>query len=297
MNIEKSGIGMIKKIASSSQEQKKCPHCPLHLGIRGQHLETIPSNPQSCSTTFPVADNDPHTIPESISSPHRASNSSHEDMSPLLSPLPKMSEEHTDSEAEGEKGSQHYPATVLEDENGERTKDDEDGSGCTRDDDDDEEEDEDYEEVVVKPRHLNEVTSLTDKTSPWTSILSDPDLESLESLEAPEEPDLSQDEEKKSRLTSQNVNLHAQHSSGKHGCTREESEDHQTDSFNGSAGDTSDTERAGDRTLQALDEGQAKEANMWSGDTGSSPTPEHGTFTHDASFSLNNQDSKLQPYP
>ncbi|CAG08977.1 unnamed protein product, partial [Tetraodon nigroviridis] len=40
-------------------------------------------------------------------------------------------------------------------------------------DDDDGDEDKDYDEVVVKPRPLNEVTSLTDKTSPWTSVLSD----------------------------------------------------------------------------------------------------------------------------
>lgn len=267
-----------------------------NAGIQSQHLETIPSKPQSSSTTSPVGHNDPHTIPEIISSPRRASNSSHEDLSPLMSPLPKMSEEHTDSEAEEEKDNQRCPATVSEDENGEGIDDDddEDGSSCRRDDDDGEEE-EDYEEVVLKPRTLNEVTSLTDKTSPWTSIMSDPDLVSLESMEAPEEPDLSQDEEDKSQLTSQNVNLHAQQSGGKHGCSRqEEREHHQTDSFNGSAGDASDTERDGDRTLQALDEGQVEESNMWSGDTGSSPTPEHGTFTHDASCSLENQDTRLQ---
>lgn len=265
-------------------------------GIQSQHLETIPSNPQSSSTTSPVGHDDPHTIPEIISSPRRASNSSHEDLSPLMSPLPKMSEEHTDSEAEEEKDNQHCPATVSEDENGEGIDDDddEDGSSCRRDDDDGEEE-EDYEEVVLKPRTLNEVTSLTDKTSPWTSIMSDPDLVSLESMEAPEEPDLSQDEEDKSQLTSQNVNLHAQQSGGEHRCSRqEEREHHQTDSFNRSAGDASDTERDGDRTLQALDEGQVEESNMWSGDTGSLPTPEHGTFTHDASCSLENQDTRLQ---
>uniref|UniRef100_A0A3B3ZKB9 C2 domain-containing protein n=1 Tax=Periophthalmus magnuspinnatus TaxID=409849 RepID=A0A3B3ZKB9_9GOBI len=49
----------------------------------------------------------------------------------------------------------------------------------------DDEDYEDYEETIVRPRHLNELTSLTDKTSPWTSILSDPDVVSLESIDVP----------------------------------------------------------------------------------------------------------------
>lgn len=49
--------------------------------------------------------------------------------------------------------------------------------------DDDDEEEEDYDEVVVSQTPLNEVTSMTDRTSPWTSVLSDPDLASLESGE------------------------------------------------------------------------------------------------------------------
>ncbi|XP_072546756.1 C2 domain-containing protein 3 isoform X2 [Salminus brasiliensis] len=51
-----------------------------------------------------------------------------------------------------------------------------------------EEEDEDFEETLVEPRPLNEVTSITDRTSPWTSVLSDPDLGTLESLEVDEQP-------------------------------------------------------------------------------------------------------------
>uniref|UniRef100_A0A672YF29 C2 domain containing 3 centriole elongation regulator n=1 Tax=Sphaeramia orbicularis TaxID=375764 RepID=A0A672YF29_9TELE len=105
-------------------------------------------------------------------------------------------------------------------------------------DDEEEEENEDYEEVVVKPRHLNELTSLTDRTSPWTSILSDPDLVSLENLDEPEEPDLNQGEEDKHQQT---VNLDIQGSSGKCTC-REHSEEeggrHQTVS----GSDASDTE-------------------------------------------------------
>nr|XP_023692829.1 C2 domain-containing protein 3 isoform X2 [Paramormyrops kingsleyae] len=48
-------------------------------------------------------------------------------------------------------------------------------------------EEEEYEETVIEPRQLNEISSLTDKTSPWTSLLSDPDLSSISSLELPEE--------------------------------------------------------------------------------------------------------------
>ncbi|XP_048836847.1 C2 domain-containing protein 3 isoform X2 [Brienomyrus brachyistius] len=48
-------------------------------------------------------------------------------------------------------------------------------------------EEEEYEETVIEPRQLNEISSLTDKTSPWTSLFSDPDLSSMSSLELPEE--------------------------------------------------------------------------------------------------------------
>ncbi|KAL7831615.1 hypothetical protein AOLI_G00291630 [Acnodon oligacanthus] len=51
-----------------------------------------------------------------------------------------------------------------------------------------EEEEEQFEETLVEPRPLNEVTSVTDRTSPWTSVLSDPDLSSLESLEVVGQP-------------------------------------------------------------------------------------------------------------
>uniref|UniRef100_A0A8C9XWC2 C2 domain containing 3 centriole elongation regulator n=1 Tax=Sander lucioperca TaxID=283035 RepID=A0A8C9XWC2_SANLU len=196
-----------------------------------------------------------------------------------------------------EKDRGNYKGAVSEDESEEGADKDGDGTGSTRDensDEDDEEEDEDYEEVVVKPRPLNEVTSLTDKTSPWTSIMSDPDLASLESLEAPKEPDLSQDEER------QVVNLQTHDCSGKHKCARkEERERQQNDSFDGSAGDTTDTERDGERTLQAVDERKEpnKDPNEGSDDRASSPATLHTTDTHDASCSLDNRDIPLQTYP
>ncbi|XP_056230704.1 C2 domain-containing protein 3 isoform X1 [Seriola aureovittata] len=259
-------------------------------GLQEHHLETIPSNPQSHSTTSSVVDRNLQTIPESISCLHRDSNSSQEDVSPLHSPLPKMSEDHTDSEAEEEKHGQNYKVTETEDEKEEKTDDDEDGTDCIRNEgsDDEEGEDEDYEEVVVKPRHLNEVTSLTDKTSPWTSILSDPEIVALESLEVPEEPDLSQDEDEKRLM----VNLETRDSSRKHKCTRQE----ESDSFNGSAGDVSDTERDDERTQQALDQRRAiwpHSPNKGSGDARPSPTVQHTTDPPDVS--LDDQGSQLQP--
>nr|XP_055052061.1 LOW QUALITY PROTEIN: C2 domain-containing protein 3 [Misgurnus anguillicaudatus] len=50
----------------------------------------------------------------------------------------------------------------------------------------DEDEEEDFEETLIQPRTLNEVTSVTDRTSPWTSLMSDPEMGSLESLEVVE---------------------------------------------------------------------------------------------------------------
>ncbi|XP_030261591.1 C2 domain-containing protein 3 isoform X3 [Sparus aurata] len=248
-------------------------------GLREHHLETILSNPPSSSTSSPVGDNNLQTIPESITSPHRASNSSQEEDFPLPSLLQKMSED-TDSEPEVEKERGNYTVTESEEE-------DEDGTGGRQDEEEEEEEDEDYEEVVVKPRHLNEVTSLTDKTSPWTSILSDPDLVSLESLEVPEEPDLSQNEEEKR----QTLKLQTHDCCGKHECGGGEESDH----FSGSADDTSDTDRDDDCTIQTADERREKEAKSSNEGSDDEGTAQHVTDTHDASCSLENQDATLQP--
>lgn len=265
-------------------------------GLRGSHLETIPSDHLSSSATSLVGDNNPQTIPESVSSPRRASHLSQEEeeeeekVSLLHSPLPKTSEAQSDSEPEGEKDERSYTLTVSEDENVEGA--DQDGTGCSQDeeaDDDEEELDEDYDEVVVNPRPLNEVTSLTDKTSPWTSIMSEPDLVSVESPEPPEVEgeDLREDEDEEEET----VEL-LTHSGDE---SREESEHQQSDSFNGSAGDSSDTD--GERTIQFSAERPPKEPsslNEVSGDRVPSPTTLHATDTHDASCSLDHQDVPTQ---
>ncbi|XP_042342657.1 C2 domain-containing protein 3 [Plectropomus leopardus] len=257
-------------------------------GLRGTPLETIPSDHQSSSTSSPVGDNNHETIPERIFGSRRASNSSQEEeVSPPHSPLPKTSEDHKDSEPDEEKHRRNHKVTVSEDE-AEDEIDDEDGTGCIRDEEDDEEEDEDYEEVVVKPRALNEVTSLTDKTSPWTSILSDPDLVSLESPELPEEPDLREDEDEKT----QTVNLQTHFCSEKRKCVRRD----ESDRMKGSDTSESDTERDGERTLQAVDEKQAAEPNSLNKRSADrSPSTQYATDTHDASCCLDNEDIQLQP--
>ncbi|XP_037324188.2 C2 domain-containing protein 3 isoform X1 [Pungitius pungitius] len=246
-------------------------------GLRGNHLETIPSDPQSSSTTSPVGDN-PETLRESISSPCRATHAFREHLSPLNSP--KMSGVRSDSEPEEEKNSRINKVTASEDEEG--SDKDEDGTGSTQDDEEEEEE-EDYEEVVVKPRHLNEVTSLTDKTSPWTSILSEPDWISLRSPEAPEEPFQSEDEDEKRQTV-------PPESGGKHKRARREESD-KRDSFNGSGSEVSDTEQGCERTIPGSDERQSDEPdrpNDESRDNASSPT----TDTDDASCST---EVPLQP--
>lgn len=235
----------------------------------------IPSNPQSCSAASPVGDRNAQSITERSSSPHRVSHYSTEVVSPLLSAPAEMSDDLTDSEPEEEKDRRRCEVNL--------TESDEEETGGRRDEDDDDD-DENYEEVVVKLRPLNEVTSLTDKTSPWTSIMSDPDLVSLESLETPEKLSLSEDEGKEKL-----INMESGHLSGKD--RGEESEDHCT--LNGSTGDASDSEREDEKSQQAGEE--LNSPNERSGDTGSSSGTQLITDTHNVSGSSDNP--HLQPYP
>lgn len=81
------------------------------------------------------------------------------------------------------------------------------------DEDEFKDQEEDFEETLIQPRTLNEVTSVTDRTSPWTSLLSDPDMGSLESLELVEHhtqnnPYHDQDEETISRKLTPEVKSH-----------------------------------------------------------------------------------------
>ncbi|KAJ7995602.1 hypothetical protein DPEC_G00246290 [Dallia pectoralis] len=138
--------------------------------LRGHnHVEAIHFNPQSSSTTSPVSDDHlapeiSEKFPQSAPCSQIASTSLLEEVSPVPSPEP-IYQERSGFQTEGE---------------------DSDRTSASEDEGPRENEDGDYEETVVEPRALNEVTSLTDRTSPWTSLLSDPDLGSLESLEVQE---------------------------------------------------------------------------------------------------------------
>ncbi|XP_037402613.1 C2 domain-containing protein 3 isoform X3 [Pygocentrus nattereri] len=87
---------------------------------------------------------------------------------PRHSPVPEADEVHQGNRSSDEEDGRKQENEALEEE--------------------EEEEEEQFEETLVEPRPLNEVTSVTDRTSPWTSVLSDPDLSSLESLEVVEQP-------------------------------------------------------------------------------------------------------------
>ncbi|KAM9441766.1 C2 domain-containing protein 3 isoform 3-T3 [Salvelinus alpinus] len=224
----------------------------LISGLQRHHrMETISSSPQSSSTTPPVPDD--HHLPESYetfpqSAPcfHKASGSPQEDVSPVPSPVPCMYQEHSDSQADEEEEDKD-PAS-------------EDDGGGPRE----EEEDGDYEETVVEPRPLNEVASLTDRTSPWTSLLSDPDLASLESLETPEEhqaldysyhPRLTQQEGERERSDLQTDTLQAWSSSEPIGSRLEEREQHVNSEFphGPDTDEEEDMVSDGERTLQTSD--------------------------------------------
>ncbi|XP_041919143.1 C2 domain-containing protein 3 [Alosa sapidissima] len=61
-------------------------------------------------------------------------------------------------------------------------REEEKGEEEEEEEEEDDYDDEEFEETLLEPRTLNEVTSLTDRTSPWTSMVSDPDLCSVEEL-------------------------------------------------------------------------------------------------------------------
>ncbi|XP_041661864.1 C2 domain-containing protein 3 isoform X3 [Cheilinus undulatus] len=258
-------------------------------GLREENHEMIPSNPQSISTTSPVRENNLQTIPETASSPRRDSDSSQDDVLRLLTPLPDLPEANSDSESEEEK----YEAAVSEDENKEASDKDEERTVLREEEEVDgnveDEDDGDYEEVVLKPRPLNEMTSLTDKTSPWTSVMSDPDLVSLQSLEASEETNLSQDAEENWQM----INLQTHDCGREQECASGEERELSDESFKGSAGDVSNTNRDDEKMPQNLQE--REEPSSPDEESCPSPITRHTTDTHDASGSKDKQDSPLTP--
>ncbi|XP_068173635.1 C2 domain-containing protein 3 isoform X2 [Antennarius striatus] len=248
-------------------------------GLQEQQLGTIPSAVQSSSATSLLGDNNLQMIPES-SSADRDVNVCQDEVLCLPSLLQEVCEDHTDSEPQESKDRQNYKISESADEN-EDEADREEDSTCSRQDKDaDNDDDGDFEEVLVKPRPLNDVTSLTDKTSPWTSILSDLEVGSSESLDSSQEPNLSQGEDEVQTSSEQ-----------KHSKQKER------DGFSGSARESSDTDGDDKKTLKGCDERRAKQAESHdegSSDERSSPTTQDDAGTHDASSSPTNQDSQQQ---
>ena len=158
--------------------------------MQGPRLETITSEPQGRASSPPALADRPPVRP-SATFPERAP---HEPLQRAAEPPPDHDHPPQEEDLDGH-------ATVLSEE-GEEEDDEDCGTGGREEEDagggreeeeveeEEEEEDDsegDYDEMVVEPRPLNEVTSLTDRTSPWTSVFSGCDLSSVESLEDPEE--------------------------------------------------------------------------------------------------------------
>ncbi|XP_028320437.1 C2 domain-containing protein 3 isoform X2 [Gouania willdenowi] len=249
-------------------------------GLRRSQLETILPTMQSCSTSSSAGKNNHQTITEDDCS---ANNDL--DCHPNIAFLPdsspqEISEEPTDSEPEERdenksrevihdihEGKQSCEVSETEEESeGNSEKD-------MQEEIDDDDDNEDYVEVLVKPRPLNEVTSLTDKTSPWTSVLSDPDLTSLESLEAADVSALSADESERTEMDKREKCIH--------GNPREE--DQWIHSLN-----QSDTESEEVKKPRTSDRSQDKEPK--------SPlsTTTHATDTHNAPGPPGNLNTNLQ---
>lgn len=248
-------------------------------GLRGQHQEKIPSDLESGSLSLSGQDDSSGILP-GVVSPQRASNSSQEVL-PLPSSLANILEDTTDSEPEEELGRQSCDDSGSEGENKQGSDRNEHEEGCKLDsagDDDDGDEVKDYDEVVVKPRPLNEVTSLTDKTSPWTSVLSDLDMGSLESVEETSEATLTPDDSKKLQIFNQQTpNCDEQHGCGRQGAKSSDCGD--------------------ERTIETEERRQGKESESHSDlshENSLSPHKQDAGVTDDASSS---QDKQPQVYP
>ncbi|XP_034024238.1 C2 domain-containing protein 3 isoform X2 [Thalassophryne amazonica] len=250
---------------------------------QGHHLSSTAFDIQRNSSSPPTGDDD---ITLHISRPTTPSESSREDTSPLPSPLTRMCEDHVCSGAEEQKDCDKYINTVCEDENNE----DGDIIACKMEEEivEDDEDSDDFVAVVVNPRHLNEVTSVTDKTSPWTSILSDTEAISETCLESSDDPDLTEHEE--TQQSCSQINQADEDQTENHKYARVE-ESIQTD-FDALAGDTSDSRRHGISPLD-LHEGQGDEPNgsEQKNCEGSSSSQE---TIMDGSHSPHNQDTQLQ---
>lgn len=244
----------------------------------------IPSDPDSSSVSHCAHDDSPGSLPE-VLSPQRASNCSR-GVVPPPSSLANIVVDTTDSELEKEADRKSCEDSGSESENEEERSEHEDGHRLNSvGDEDADDEDKDYEEVVVKPRPLNEVTSLTDKTSPWTSVLSDLDMVSLQSVEETNEENLSAADGEKLQI----LNLQTSDYSEQNRCDRRDA--------NRSAGNASDADCGGERTRQIAEKRQEKESESLcnlSHEKSLSPHKKEATANH---YTSSSQDKQPQMYP
>ncbi|XP_063061839.1 C2 domain-containing protein 3 [Engraulis encrasicolus] len=168
------------------------------------NISGLPPRPTR-ETCLPAAD---HQAPSKVSLPPSRSKSP--DTPPMLSPRdsrtpevshdplltsyePVMTQHEHPVEAEVPQSDTREPALVEDEEDDDEVEeclseeemeehDKPDEEHQVGQDEDDYEDDEDFEETLLEPRTLNEITSMTDRTSPWTSVVDDADLGSLDGL-------------------------------------------------------------------------------------------------------------------
>ncbi|KAI7800624.1 C2 domain-containing protein 3 isoform X2 [Triplophysa rosa] len=181
-------VGEVNNIIKGLSEHQTEETSTLHINsdspavehLRSDVDQLILSESESCETELHA---------------HKDVRLENEDASPICSPTPRDTRQ-----------SSILPEDAQPHHSFNENPSDEDG-----DEDKFEDQEEDFEETLIQPRTLNEVTSVTDRTSPWTSLLSDPDMGSLESLELVEHhtqsnPYHAQDEVTNRRKLSPEVN-------------------------------------------------------------------------------------------
>ncbi|KAJ8403874.1 hypothetical protein AAFF_G00347420 [Aldrovandia affinis] len=160
--------------------------------LHGPRLHAVPENTQGLSVPAAPADflsTEDRFLPAERSESQRGLGPRRREEAetprggelPLTSPVPREMDEPGDSRSNAEEVRDADASLSPDEAQGERKAEEE------EEEEEEDEEEQDYEETVIEPRALNEVTSVTDRTSPWTSLLSEADLGSLESLEEPQE--------------------------------------------------------------------------------------------------------------
>ncbi|KAL2095989.1 hypothetical protein ACEWY4_008137 [Coilia grayii] len=160
-------------------EKEACPSAHQHAGSRvvppprSRSPDTPPTlSPRDCRT--PEGDDPPLTSYEPTVTREL----------PVEAEEPQSSTRNAPSVEDEE---EELKDCFSEEELEEHDKPAEDWVAQDEEEEEEEDDDEDFEETLLEPRTLNEITSLTDRTSPWTSLVSDADLGSLNGLREQED--------------------------------------------------------------------------------------------------------------